>query len=693
MAEVVADEKGRIFALDGKSHVMYENVWDFLARRRHAQVRAEDVPRGRPDVECHLPEDAVRLWQTIPTDKLIVRMPQGKILVSTATHADDVPPAQHLRALVCSLLSGGPEWNRPSPASQFVWSMCTRMAVSKEAEKRRRKAATSTSAIYTLDVTASRGQISETLSVADILVRAHEDVLRNHRNNQDVQTPVGTSKLEAELRAYAAIAKKLARSPLPAWYKKYENGELGEEAPYPLPKQNATDGFDLLTDTLALDALCISHAKFARDTKSGVAALTYLKEGTDNVVFRIGKAALRVRKVPQSAREQIEANAERSIWLALAGQGVVPETIAMPTVLLGGLEHSAVVMQRFHDNLDSPEPGSNMPAIEEALVELYARLSTVATCVDTKPGNVVWRTFKRHGAPDGTALALIDTDGYRCAASQLADNVPWDAYIGPICLDDLAYALSIAQEQESPAADSPLLFSAICLLVFHVREAYARRKTQTRYVRTRRLLHDYFDTVWKMMEAHDKFLRHSQKAVHMVSHYGHLEPGKEKEGAKKLLFQLFKSPPSVTNDTHARAYWSGVERLIDDLRRRGADPGPEESALGAKIRHLAVERYTDVDEYRLKAHIALAERRFADKRLMLTDGVRDGRYKLGEALNEFFVRNACSVDRLTAQAFVEVIQESARQQPPVDLYTEEPESGSEPSARCASAIAALLDST
>jgi hypothetical protein len=194
----------------------------------------------------------------------------------------------------------------------------------------------------------------------------------------------------------------------------------------------------------------------------------------------------------------------------------------------------------------------------------------------------------------------------------------------------------------------------------------------------------------------------------MVTHYGQLKPGDEKQGAWTLLYQL---PTAATRNDydHARAYWGGVGRLIDDLG--GADRvanRPEESALGNKIRKLALETYENVHEGRLKAHIVLAQRRFDQKRAILETRINDGTYDLGDERKEFYLRTFCSVDGLTAQAFVQVIRDSAREARTVVLYTPregdlveeqgsesepEPKQGSqEPSASCASAIAALLDS-
>lgn len=682
MAEAFALQDGRVVARERGAPRVYPGVWDFLGKRRHTEIPEAKVTEyrkrqgGAVAVKCRLPHDAVRLWSTIPQDELIVRLPgaHGAALVSTLESVVGVSEPEHLDALVCSLLSGGPEWSEPQRASRFVWSVCMRMAPSKAAATK--KGATGFT-VHTLEGAVGRGASSEALSVDEILSRAHEDVLRIHRATT---TQAGTPKMDAELRAYAAIAKTLARTPLPAWYRRYANGTLGpHEPPSPIQAQTATASLDY-AGPLTLDAMCIAHAKFASDANGDVAELSYIAEGTDNVVLRIAKkdTVLRVRSVPQNRREQLEASKEQRIWNALQGQGVVPEPIAKPVVLAGGVPHSAVVMQRFKGSLDDKSVAHtlrDLPALEDTLLELYARLSTVARCVDTKPGNVVMRTV----AGSGAALALIDTDGHRCGATERIANVPWDAYVGPVSLEDLEYALSIAATQDAPVADSPLLFSAICLLVFHVVDWHmsANAKKAPRYPRTRSILSRYFDVVWAMMLAHDAPLEETQKARFMVATYGRFAPGTERDGAHSVLL-MPKTHRAPSPHDHARDYWLGVGRLIDDLPRSAADlSGAEDSPVGRRIREVVKRRYPEADEERLRAHIALAVPRFEAKRDML--GWVTTSYVNGD-FHAFLVRNTCSVDRLTAEAFVEVLREPRLP----TLYT--------PRAKpdCARAIAALV---
>lgn len=687
MAEAFALQDGRVVARERGAHRVYPGVWDFLGKRRHTEIpeaKATEYRKrqgGAVAVKCRLPHDAVRLWSTIPQDELIVRLPgaHGAALVSTLESVVGVSEPEHLDALVCSLLSGGPEWSEPQRASRFVWSVCMRMAPSKAAATK--KGATGFT-VYTLEGAVGRGASSEALAVDEILSRAHEDVLRVHRAST---TQAGTPKMDAELRAYAAIARTLARTPLPAWYGRYASGTLGHEPPSPILAQTATASFDY-AGPLTLDAMCIAHAKFASDANGDVAELSYIAEGTENVVLRIAKrdTVLRVRSVPQNEREQLEASKERRIWNALQGQAVVPEPIAKPVVLAGGVPHSAVVMQRFQWGLDDDKAARTLrglPALEDTLLELYARLSTVARCVDTKPGNVVMRTV----AGSGAALALIDTDGHRCGATELSANVPWDAYVGPVSLEDLEYALSIAAKRDAPVADSPLLFSAICLLVFHVVDwrMSANAPKAARYPRTRSILSRHFSVVWAMMLAHDAPLEESQKAGFMVATYGRFARGTEREGAQRSLLPPKPQKEPSPHD-HARDYWLGVGRLIDDLPRSAArSAGAEDSPVGRRIRELVTRKYPDANEGRLRAHIALAVPRFEAKRGRLA-WVRTS-YDDSD-LHAFMVRNTCSVDRLTAEAFVGVLRATTSQ--PAALYTPEGAEGASPD--CARAIAALV---
>jgi hypothetical protein len=200
-----------------------------------------------------------------------------------------------------------------------------------------------------------------------------------------------------------------------------------------------------------------------------------------------------------------------------------------------------------------------------------------------------------------------------------------------------------------------------------------------------------------MMLAHDRVLDRSRQATHMVVSYGRLHSGDAKSGAKGLLTRSLpthsrKPPPKYD---HARAYWCGDGRLIDDLRgpprpdleprRPDLEPRRPESVVGAKIRELAAETYADaLDARRLEAHVALAERRFDEKRQRLS-GVLAARHDA--ALEAFVVRTVCSVDELTARAFVAAARDAASRPPLPELYTAEPA----PTEPCAAAIAALLD--
>lgn len=683
MGAPLADESGAVFVSDRGAHYRYASVWDFLGKRHKAEASSDEYKRAsRSEVRCVLPPDSVRLWQTIPQDRLIVRLPTDHDEASVETEARvSATPVAHLDALICSLLSGGPEWSNPLPASQFVWSMCMRMARSAPDARRRRQLQFRPD-IYTLEGTLQRDKlIDDPLSVGSVLLRAHKATLVSIRPQSATASDVADN-MGAELRAYAAIAKTLARKKLPAWYDGYRDGTL-LAAPAPAI-HTVAERLDF-SRPLNLDAMYLAHACYVGDG-TGVAKLEYEAEGAENVVFRLAKSkeVLRVRNVPQNPHERLEAGREHGIWTALGGQGVVPQVIATPTVLVGGVPHSAVVMRRFNEKSLDSVMGA-IPAVEDTLLELYARLSTVARCVDTKPGNVVLRTFARKGLADGKSLALIDTDGHRCATSSAG---AWDAYIGPVSLDDLEYVLELKTATRGPhEADSPLLFAAICLLVFHVAEA--RKGGTSRYARTRRILIEHFDTVWSMMLAHDQTIkRQSQRASSMVKWYGHLRVGREKTEALTRLTHNNNSPlPAKPNaHDHARDYWCGPDRLIDDLPAEASvSSEAEASPVASKIRELVKRQYPEAAERRVEAHIALAVPRFEAKRRELDWVRRD--YDGGD-LHAFLVRNKCSVDRLTSEAFVGLLRET---EPPLPaLYTPDAEERRAAPTDCASAIAALL---
>lgn len=680
MGAPLADESGAVFVSDSGAHYRYASVWDFLGKRHKAEASRDEAEGAkRVEVRCVLPPDSVRLWQTIPQDTLVVRLPteHGEASVETEARVSASPEA-HLEALICSLLSGGPEWSKPHPASQFVWSMCMRMAPSPDAHRRLHLQFRLD--IYTLKGTLQRNKLIDgPLSVGNVLLRAHKATLVSIRPKK-APTSDMADNMGAELLAYAAIAKTLAGKKLPAWYDRYRDGTL-LAAPAPAI-HTVAERLDF-SRPLNLDAMYLAHACYVGDGTGVVAKLEYEAEGAENVVFRLAKSTevLRVRNVPQNSHERREAEREHGIWTALGGQGVVPQVIATPTVLVGGVPHSAVVMRRFNEkSLDSVM--GVIPAVEDTLLELYARLSTVARCVDTKPGNVVLRTFARKGLADGKSLALIDTDGHRCATSSAG---AWDAYIGPVSLDDLEYVLELKTATRGPhEADSPLLFAAICLLVFHVAEA--RKEGPSRYARTRRILIEHFDTVWSMMLAHDQTIkRQSQRASSMVKWYGHLKAGREKIEARTRLTQ--NSPPAKPNaHDHARDYWCGPDRLIDDLPAEASvSSEAEASPVASKIRELVMRQYPEAAERRVEAHIALAVPRFEAKKRELDWVRRD--YDGGD-LHAFLVRNKCSVDRLTSEAFVEFLRET---EPPLPaLYTPDEEERRAAPTDCASAIAALL---
>ena len=120
-------------------------------------------------------------------------------------------------------------------------------------------------------------------------------------------------------------------------------------------------------------------------------------------------------------------------------------------------------------------------------------------------------------------------------------------------------------------------------------------------------------------------------------------------------------------------------------QRRAFSSEAEASPVASKIRELVMRQYPEAAERRVQAHIALAVPRFEAKKRELDWVRRD--YDGGD-LHAFLVRNKCSVDRLTSEAFADLLRET---EPPLPaLYTPDVEERRAAPTDCASAIAALL---
>jgi hypothetical protein len=475
--------------------------------------------------------------------------------------------------------------------------------------------------VYTPEGThRAQGKPKET--VAKVLAAAYDDAMRA------MNRPPADAKTIFELYAYAAMVKSFATQKLPTAY----SGDWSRVfAPKPLDKPSRALAYG---PRLTLDALCLMHAARATDISGNSAALDYVSKGTSNVVFAVGEdAILRVRINGRSEPDLDELD----IKSALKGQGVLADTIAETIVVVGTTKHNATAIQRFDGSLErlGPDYFRNAEhALEDTLLELYTRLSAVARCVDTKEQNVVARKVGR----DRFALALIDTEGDWCILGAR------DQHVGPVGLRELEAALTL----KPTSADTPLLFASLCLLVFHAAETLMT-PGNTRYPRTRRILLDHFDTIVRMAKTLDG--SESENLRGTLFYYA-----KTKENdfdAVKARLHVHLPQSQTPKYDHAQAYWSGG-RLIDDLPQKAPQTN---SVLAKEIARRVSEKYGNVQRLRLNAHVALAEARYNAKRELV-----------GKLHNPEEVARACSVDLLTAQAFLAVAPREAQ-----SLYTELPE--------------------
>jgi hypothetical protein len=240
-------------------------------------------------------------------------------------------------------------------------------------------------------------------------------------------------------------------------------------------------------------------------------------------------------------------------------------------------------------------------------------------------------------------MALIDTEGDWCTVEQSHET-----HIGPVGLAELEAAL-----QKNPQhATTPLLFASLSLLVFHAAESKRRQvKTITHYPRTRRVLVAHFDTIVGMA----KNLNGSASYDLASTLFFYASVPRNDFSAVKNLLSLARTDPDTEQIyDHAEAYWVGG-RLIDDLPQKA--PQSSDSPIAREITALVPSKYKRVQTRRLHAHVALAEARYNAKRELV-----------GTLHNPEEVARECSVDLLTAQAFLAVARREAQ-----SLYTEIPE--------------------
>jgi hypothetical protein len=426
------------------------------------------------------------------------------------------------------------------------------------------------------------------------------------------------------------------------------------------------------------------------------------------------KAALvlRVRKRETGAdpRKDDEVKSERRIVQSLSGQGVVPPITAETTVIVRAqgrkgespVVHGATVMRMFNSGsldrpIDGKGPAVSLDGVGDALVELYARLSTVARCVDTKEGNVVVNVERENGVVRRT-IALIDTDGHRCSVVRGEAGKAGEAgeaggtevlrYIGPLDrqdLDAMLFAAAAATEIQKRLSkvstedkedlgtllDDPLLFAAVCLLVLHVANAVARKST---YPDTREVLIRHFDLIWSLVMRYDKTrgLSKTQTAQSTLAHYSLKRDLRGAELRAHVLDVLRRQPKKAEagkrlgrDGAHYRAYWCGTDRMIaDDGSSAPAAASLEgrkgRSEIAEEIRKAAEREYgkSNLSESRLATHVALAERRFYHE---VAREARERPLMRSPAMSAIMSERRAvmvrfRVDRITATALVAVLE-------------------------------------
>jgi hypothetical protein len=175
------------------------------------------------------------------------------------------------------------------------------------------------------------------------------------------------------------------------------------------------------------------------------------------------------------------------------------------------------------------------------------------------------------------------------------------------------------------------------------------RPGNTRYPRTRRILLDHFETIVRMA----KTLNGSASENLRRTLFYYAKTGEDDFDAVKARLHVDLPQSQTPKYDHAQAYWSGG-RLIDDLPQKAPQTN---SVLATEIARRVSELYGKVPDVRLNAHVALAEARYKAKRALV-----------GTLDNPEEVARACSVDLLTAQAFLAVARRATQ-----SLYTEPPE--------------------
>ena len=215
--------------------------------------------------------------------------------------------------------------------------------------------------------------------------------------------------------------------------------------------------------------------------------LVLLEEGSFNRVYAISTAphipngtdpdvVIRIAKVDATAfdlkKRSKNHEKELATGLRLAKEGICPKIFMNLQVELTGAPTEQALtfgtaIERYDCSLMDVQSCPILMKLvfvegngESLLVDLYARASATAWCVDTKPGNVVVRLPKGGQEPrSGLSLALIDVDPFFCNEK---DANKYIQNQGP--LRDLDSALCNLGK-DTNLGESALLVAAMSLLV------------------------------------------------------------------------------------------------------------------------------------------------------------------------------------------------------------------------------------
>jgi hypothetical protein len=212
----------------------------------------------------------------------------------------------------------------------------------------------------------------------------------------------------------------------------------------------------------------------SKDGRRETLSLTPLSAGGYNSVYVAHGTNLvvRISTKPMNAEEQLAYYREIAVQRELASESLSPQVFAVLHFTPAGecsFDEGAyaretqigVCMIKFDctlaDVLESPERTARVFVEydgEEALVALFAKAASIATCVDTKAANVVVRLEPT------VAMALIDVDVYFCGVQKRpVPSDPSIAWLG----SELKRAKSAPRAKPTTGALVALSLLILCL--------------------------------------------------------------------------------------------------------------------------------------------------------------------------------------------------------------------------------------